>query len=119
VKNEEDCAVWEDKGVMLMKKKQFDTGLIYDYVLYCPFCQVGRSWAYDGRNISDKKHRSPYYVPPITKYFGDEGIQALREANLKRRAERSESARLAKKELQAVEKSVPDGWQYDTDDVPF
>src|SRR5690606_15911193 len=119
IKNDEYCAVCDDKGFVLMKEKQSDTGLIYEFVLYCPFCPVGRAWAYDGRNISDKKHMSPYYVPPITKYFGDEGIQALRETNLKRRAERSESARLAKKELQAVGKSMPDGWQHDTDDVPF
>jgi len=119
VQNEDYCDVCDDKGFVLMKEKQSDTGLTYEFVLYCPFCPVGRTWAYDGRNISDKKHRSPYYIPPITKYFGDEGIQALREANLKRRAERSESVRLAKKELQDVGKSIPDGWQYDTDDVPF
>lgn len=119
VQNEDYCDVCDDKGFVLMKKKQSDTGLTYEFVLYCPFCPVGRSWAYDGRNISDKKHRSPYYVPPITKYFSDEGIQALRETNLKRRAERSESVRLAKEELQTVGKSIPDGWQYDTDDVPF
>lgn len=119
VQNEDYCDVCDDKGFVLMKEKQSDTGLIYEFVLYCPFCPVGRAWAYDGRNISDKKHRSPYYVPPITEYFGDEGIQALRETNLKRRAERSESVRLAKKEIQDVGKSMPDGWQYDTDDVPF
>ena len=120
VKNEEYCAVCDDKGFVLMKEKQSDTGLIYEFVLYCPFCSVGRSWAYDGRNISDKKHRSPYYVPPVTKYFSDEGIQALRETNLKRRAEGSESVRLAKKELQTVGKSIPDGWQYDMDsELPF
>ena len=116
VKNEEYCAVCDDKGFVLMKEKQSDTGLIYELVLYCPFCPVGRDWAYDGRNINDKEHRSPYYVPPVTKYFSDEGIQALRETNLKRRAESSESVRLAKKELQTVGKSIPDGWQYD---MPF
>lgn len=120
VKNEEYCAVCDDKGFVLMKEKQSDTGLIYEFVLYCPFCPVGRARAYDGRNISDKEHRSPYYVPPVTKYFSDEGIQALRETNLKRRAERSESVRLAKKELQTVGKSIPDGWQYDMDsELPF
>jgi hypothetical protein len=119
VKNEEYCAVCDDKGFVLMKEKDSESGLTYEYVLYCPFCNIGRAQAYDGRNICDKKHRSPYYVPPITEYFGDEGIQALRETNLKRRAERSDSVRLAKKELQTVGKSIPDGWQYDTDDVPF
>jgi len=115
VKNEEYCAVCDDKGFVLMKEKQSDTGLIYEFVLYCPFCPVGRAQAYDGRNISDKGHRSPYYVPPVNKYFSDEGVQALREANLKRQAKRSEAVRLAKEKLQTVGKSMPEGWQYDMD----
>src|SRR5690606_19067748 len=120
VKNEEYCAVCDDKGFVLMKKKQSDTGLIYEFVLYCPFCPVGRTWAYDGRNISDKKHRSPYYVPPITKYFGDEGIQALREANVKRRRENIDVKRPVDKAVQSIGKEIPDGWQYDTiGDLPF
>jgi hypothetical protein len=119
VKNEQYCDVCDDKGFVLMKEKDSESGLTYEYVLYCPFCNIGRAQAYDGRSISDIKHRSAYYVPPITEYFGDEGIEALRETNLKRRAERSDSVRLAKKELQTVGKSIPDGWQYDTDDVPF
>lgn len=120
VKNEEYCAVCDDKGFVLMKEKHPELGMMYEFVLYCPFCPVGRAQAYDGRNISDKEHRSPYYVPPVTKYFSDEGIQALRETNLKRRAERSESSRPAKKELQAVGKRIPGGWQYDVDsELPF
>jgi len=119
IRNEQYCAVCDDKGFVLMKEKDSESGLTYEYVMYCPFCNVGMAQAYDGRNISDKEHRSPYYVPPITEYFGDEGIQALRETNLKRRAERTETARPGKRELQAVGKSVPDGWQYDLNDVPF
>ena len=120
VKNEEYCAVCDDKGFVMMKEQDPKTKNLYEYVLYCPCCNVGRSQAYDGRSISDVKHRSPYYVPPVTKYFSDEGIQALRETNLKRRAERSESVRLAKKELQTVGKRIPGGWQYDVDsELPF
>jgi len=118
IRNEKYCAVCDDKGFVLMKEKQSDTGLIYEFVLYCPFCPVGRAQAYDGRNISDKEHRSLYRIPPLTEYFGDEGVQAMREANLKRRAERTEKARPTKQELQTVGKSIPDGWQYDVD-LPF
>ena len=118
IKNEQYCSVCDDKGFVMMKEQDLKTKNLYEYVLYCPFCNTGRAQAYDGRSISDIKHRSPYYVPPITEYFGDEGIQALRETNLKRRAERSESVRLAKRELQAVGKRIPYGWQYDVD-VPF
>ena len=119
VKNEEYCAVCDDKGFVLMKEKQSDTGLIYEFVLYCPFCPVGRDRAYDGRNISDKEHRSPYYVPPVTKYFSDEGIQAMREANMKRRRENMDVKRPVEKAVQSIGKEIPDGWQHDTDDVPF
>lgn len=119
VKNEEYCDVCDDKGFVLMKEKDSESGLTYEYVLYCPFCAVGRSQAYDGRNISDKEHRSPYYVPPLTEYFGDEGIQALREANLKRRRENMDVKRPVEKAVQSIGKEIPDGWQHDTDDVPF
>lgn len=85
VQNQEYCAVCDDKGFVLMTKyiKNGGEELPYQYVLYCPFCAVGRTHAYDGRQ--GIKHKSPYYVPPLTKYFDDEGIEALREANLKRR----------------------------------
>lgn len=118
-KNEEYCAVCDDKGFVLMKEKQSDTGLIYEFVLYCPFCPVGRDWAYDGRNISDKERRSPYYVPPVTKYFSDEGIQALRETNLKRRANNAKAKRPTKNELQSIGKSISDGRRYNIEEVPF
>jgi hypothetical protein len=118
IKNEQYCSVCDDKGFVMMKEQDPKTKNLYEYVLYCPFCNIGRAQAYDGRSISDIKHRSPYYVPPITEYFGDEGIQALREANMKRQKEKTEAVRPVEKELQAVGKSIPDGWQYDVD-VPF
>jgi len=116
IKNDEYCAVCDDKGYIMMREKQPDTGIEYEYVLYCPFCAVGRSQAYDGSQCKD--HKSPYRVPPLTEYFGDEGIQALREANLKRRATKTEKTRQLEKEIQTVGKSMPDGWQYDVE-IPF
>jgi len=91
VQNQEYCAVCDDKGFILMTKyiKNGDEQLPYQYVLYCPFCAVGRTHAYDGRQ--GIKHKSPYYVPPLTKYFDDEGIEALREANLAKRRKASEN----------------------------
>lgn len=120
VKNEEYCAVCDDKGFVMMKEQDPKTKNLYEYVLYCPYCAVGRAQAYDGRNISDKEHRSPYYVPPVTEYFGDEGIQALREENLKRRAMRTKTVRPGKADFQKVGRNMPNGWQYDTtSDLPF
>jgi hypothetical protein len=117
VQNEKYCAVCDDRGFVMMKEKDRESGRIYEYVLYCPFCAVGRSWAYDGNQC--KNHKSPYKVPPLTEYFGDEGIQALREANLKRRAERAETVRHTSQELQTIGKSIPDGWVHEFEDLPF
>lgn len=119
VKNEQYCDVCDDKGFVLMKEQDPKTKNLYEYVLYCPYCAVGRAQAYDGRSINNIKHRSPYYVPPITEYFGDEGIAALRETNLKRRRENMDVKRPVEKAVQSIGKEFPDGWQYDTDDVPF
>ena len=118
VQNEEYCAICDDRGFILMKEKDKESGFLYEYVLYCPFCPVGRSFAYDGNQCKD--HKSSYRVPPVTEYFGDEGIQALREENLKRRAMRTKTARPEKADFQKIGKSVPSGWQHDTiGDLPF
>ena len=89
IRNEEYCAVCDDKGFVLMTKyiKNGDEQLPYQYVLYCPFCAVGRTHAFDG---SQCKEKIPYNVPPLTKYFDDEGIEALREANLAKRRKAAE-----------------------------
>jgi hypothetical protein len=117
VKNEEYCAVCDDKGFVIMKEKQSDTGLIYEFVLYCPFCPVGRAQVYDGRNISDKEHRSPYYIPPLTQYFDDVGIEEFRRVNLERRAKKTEKERPVREGLQAIGKSMPEVKEFE--DVPF
>ena len=110
VKNEEYCAVCDDKGFVLMKEIDNNSGNWYEHVLYCPFCAVGRSFAYDGNQCKDRK--SSYRVPPVTEYFGDEGIQAMREENLKRRAMRTKAARPEKADLQKIRKNIPS-------DLPF
>jgi len=117
IQNKEYCSVCDDKGFVLMKERDNDSGNWYEYVLYCPFCAVGRSFAYDGGQCKDRK--SQYRVPPVTEYFGDEGIQAMREENLRRRAMRTKAARHEKADFQKIGKSIPSGWQHDTDDVPF
>ena len=118
IKNDEYCSVCDDKGFVMMKEKHLETGIAYEYILYCPFCAVGRSWAYDGSQC--KEHKSPYKIPPLTKHFGDEGIQALREANMKRRRENMNIKRPVEKAVQSIGKEIPDGWQYDTiGDLPF
>jgi len=121
IRNEEYCAVCDDRGFVLMKEMEPTSGNIYEYVLYCPFCAVGRANAYDGRQCKD--HKSPYYVPPLTDYFDDEGIEALREANLAKRKSRSETFRPIQDELRAIGKEMPKvpetELQDDFEEVPF
>ena len=103
IKNEEYCDVCDDKGFVLITINKYD--IPYQFVLYCPFCQIGRAQAYDGRQCKDRK--SPYYVPPLTDYFDDEGIQALRETNLKRRQSAQTSRSLDSEQLKAIGKEMP------------
>ena len=118
IQNEQYCPVCDDRGFVIMKEMDNETGFLYEFILYCPFCLVGRSFAYDGNQCKDRK--SQYRVPPVTEYFGDEGIQALREENLRRRAMRTKTARPEKADFQKIGKSVPSGWQHDTtSDLPF
>lgn len=123
VKNEEYCPVCDDRGFVMMKERHPEMTyngepLEYEYPLYCPFCPVGQAQAYNGSQCKD--HKSPYRVPPLTEYFGDEGIQALREMNLKKRARKTGATRSMEKELQAIGKRIPDGWRYDVNgDLPF
>lgn len=110
VRNEEYCPVCDDKGFIIMKEKDPLSGYIYDYVLYCPFCPVGRAQAYNGMECENK---SLYMVPPITKYFDEQAVQLMREENLKRRAVKGEATQKPLKgQLQKVGRSIPDGWQY-------
>lgn len=118
IQNGKYCAVCDDKGFVLMKEKHPESKLVYEYVLYCPFCIVGRTQAYDGQQCKD--HKSSYRIPPLTEFFGDEGIAAMREENLKRRASNTKAERPTEKELQAIGESIPDGWRYDVNgDLPF
>ena len=110
IQNEQYCPVCDDRGFVTMKERDNDTGNLYEYVLHCPFCAVGRSFAYDGGQCKDRK--SQYKVPPVTEYFGDEGIQALREENLRRRAMRTKAARPEKADFQKIGKNIPS-------DLPF
>jgi len=117
IKNEEYCDVCDDKGYILMKEEHPTLKNVYEYVLYCPFCPVGRSQAYDGRTINDREHRSPYYAPPLTQYFDDVGIEEFRRANLERRAKKTEKERPVREGLQAIGKSMPEVKEFE--DVPF
>ena len=39
-----------------------DRNIEYEYIARCN-CQNGQEYIYDGTKISDKEHRSKYYIP--------------------------------------------------------
>lgn len=90
IKNDQYCEVCDDKGYVLMTEEK--DKLKYQYVLYCPFCAVGQSQAYNGKNCSKSEHKSNYYVPPITQYFNDMAIAELRRRNKERLRNKKQKA---------------------------
>lgn len=87
--NEQYCEVCDDKGFVLMTEthKNGNIDLSYQYVLYCPYCAVGQSQAYDG---SKCKEKSPYKCEPLTKYFDEQAIDEMRRKNRERKDIRDE-----------------------------
>jgi hypothetical protein len=63
------CYVCEDKGCIVHVVNGKATAL------YCDQCSTGRANMYDGRSISDKKHRSNYYIEPLSKYADPEELK--------------------------------------------
>jgi len=90
IKNEKYCPVCDDKGFGFVTKKEAMGN--YVYVLYCPFCEKGKSFAYDGRECKDK---SLYHVEPLTKYYSEVEIKEMRQANLERWEKREEREAIA------------------------
>jgi len=113
IKNDKYCPVCDDKGFVLITKilKSGDQELPYDFILHCPFCAVGRTYVYDGSKC--KEHKSVYWIPPLTQHFSDELIQEMREENLKKHANQTDTAEYVNGKLQNVGKNIPGGWQYD------
>jgi hypothetical protein len=82
-KNEQYCEVCADNGLVLMTEVK--DKMPYQYALYCPFCNIGRSFAYDGRNCKD--HKSEYIIPPLTQYFDNAAIADMKRRNRQKQAE--------------------------------
>ena len=81
VYNDTHCDVCNDKGYILQTEhvKNGNSTLPYQYVLYCPFCRVGQSQAYNGNNCKD--HKVNAVCEPITKYYDEQAINNIRHAN--------------------------------------
>jgi hypothetical protein len=81
VYNDTHCDVCNDKGYILQTEhvKNGDDTLPYQYVLYCPFCRVGQSQAYNGNNCKD--HKVNAVCEPLTKYYDEQAINEIRHAN--------------------------------------
>ena len=93
IENKEYCSACDDKGYIMVKEyipelKQSDFDAIYEYVTYCPFCEVGKAQAYDGRKRSERK--SKYFVPCITSYLDETAINKMRQENMNKRYAKEE-----------------------------
>ena len=100
ITNPEYCEVCDDKGYVIMteyRKFTDEISIPYQYVLYCPFCPVGQSQAYDGRTCKEK---SPYFCPPLTQYFDDEVISQMRQIN---RDKKERSHKLSREEIDEIQ----------------
>lgn len=114
VVNTEHCEVCDDKGFVFMteNQKNGDKELQYDYVLYCPFCPVGRSQAYNGQNC--KEYKTNYIVPPLTQYFDDYAIEQMKQAN----REKNRKVEVGTIPFKSIDKLRP--WERsDADDSEF
>jgi hypothetical protein len=93
VRNEEYCPVCDDKGFVLMKEQAGERFCVsgkpieYEYVLYCPFCPLGMSQAYDG---SQCKEKSLYKCEPLTKYFDEHSINEFKRKNIEKKEHKDE-----------------------------
>jgi hypothetical protein len=81
IQNSTHCDVCNDKGYLLQTEhiKTGDKSLPYQFVLYCPFCPVGRSQAYNGNNC--KEHKCNAVCEPLTKYYDEQAVNEIRYAN--------------------------------------
>jgi hypothetical protein len=99
VVNSLHCDVCNDKGYALMTEhvKNGNEILQYQYALYCPFCTVGQSQAYNGNNCKD--HKANAVCEPMTKYFDEQVIEQMRYDN-------NHSKRLADAEKEILRKKL-------------
>ena len=78
-KNTEYCYVCRDNGFITLKHKHDELGIDYEYAYYCPFCNAGKQYIYDGRDCNERK--SPYYIEPLTSVLTDKEIDGLKQRN--------------------------------------
>lgn len=76
-RNETRCDVCNDKGYILTKEVIERNA--YEFVYYCPFCQIGKSQAYNGSNCKEGKTNA--VCLPITEIMDEQAIAQLRYTN--------------------------------------
>jgi len=62
-----ECEMCNDTGYVFIIEKG-EKGCNYEYVVACD-CSKGDDKVYDGRTISDEKHRSNYICPRYSSMF--------------------------------------------------
>jgi hypothetical protein len=127
VANSLHCDVCNDKGFALITEyvKNGNETLPYKYVLYCPFCTVGQSQAYNGNNCKDRKVNA--VCEPLTKYYDEQAINEIRHANNHPHKLTDTEKETLRKTLVKIGLRMPialdrgDAWEGDSDDdtCPF
>lgn len=106
--NEEYCDVCDDKGfIMITEMRKFneeDEKTPFQFIAYCPFCEVGRSYAYDGRKNS--KFPTDYCIYPITHYFDGSMIATMKKHNREHQKQRQSGKRMTPEEIKALLKNA-------------
>jgi len=102
--NEEYCDVCDDKGFLLITEmRQISDDAEkepFKFIAYCPFCSVGRTYAYDGRKCS--KFPTEYCINPLTQYFDDTMIASIRKHNRELRKRRQSGRKMTAAEIKAL-----------------
>lgn len=55
-----NCKICNNNGFVLFYK--LINGCKYQFLAYCE-CKAGENWRYDGRNVTDPRGKSNYYIP--------------------------------------------------------
>lgn len=117
VHNNTHCDVCNDKGYVLQTEytKNGDEALLYQFVLYCPFCLVGQAQAYNGNNC--KEHKCNAVCEPLTKYYDGQAINQIRHANNHPHIMTDEEKEALRKKLKRIGLRLPvaldrgDAWE--------
>ena len=90
---------------------------VYEFLYYCPFCNAGKQYRYDGQQCKSD-YKSSYRIPAITEVLPEDVLDNIRKENLKKKRQNEQSRAERKlRDLRSVTanigKEVPEVSYYD------